>query len=123
MQPRKSGKIVNIASVAGLRGSPSDFQAIGYQSSKGAVIAFTQDLACKWAVHNINVNAIAPGWFPTNMSGVVIARDPEGLKSRIPLHRFGSDHDLKGAALFLSSAASDYVTGQTLVVDGGQTAW
>ncbi len=123
MVPQNSGKIINIASVAGLRGSPPDFQAIGYQASKGALIAFTKDLACKWAMHNINVNAIAPGWFPTNMSGAVIGRDPEGLKQRIPLHRFGSDQDLKGAAVFLASHASDYVTGHTLVVDGGQIAW
>ena len=123
MVAQKQGKIINLASVAGLRGSPPDFQAIGYQASKGAVITFTKDLACKWAMHNINVNAIAPGWFPTNMSDAVIGRDPEGLKSRIPLHRFGSESDLKGAALFLASRASDYVTGQTLVVDGGQTAW
>ena len=123
MVPQKRGKIINIASVAGLRGSPPEFQAIGYQASKGALIAFTKDLACKWAVHNINVNAIAPGWFPTNMSGTVIGRDPEGFLQRIPLHRFGSDQDLKGAAVFLASAASDYVTGHTLVVDGGQIAW
>jgi NAD(P)-dependent dehydrogenase (short-subunit alcohol dehydrogenase family) len=123
MTPQKSGKIINIASVAGLRGSPPEFQAIGYQASKGALIAFTKDLACKWAMYNINVNAIAPGWFPTNMSGVVIGRDPEGLLRRIPLHRFGGEQDLKGAAVFLASAASDYVTGHTLVVDGGQTAW
>jgi gluconate 5-dehydrogenase len=123
MVKQKRGKIINIASVAGLRGSPPDFQAIGYQASKGALIAFTKDLACKWALHNINVNAIAPGWFPTSMSGAVIGRDPEGLLQRVPLHRFGSEQDLKGAAVFLASAASDYVTGHTLVVDGGQTAW
>jgi NAD(P)-dependent dehydrogenase (short-subunit alcohol dehydrogenase family) len=123
MVPQKSGKIINIASVAGLRGSPPDFQAIGYQASKGALIAFTKDLACKWAMHNINVNAIAPGWFPTNMSGALIERGGERLLSRIPLHRLGSDQDLKGAALFLASAASDFVTGHTLVVDGGQIAW
>jgi len=123
MVPQKSGKIINIASVAGLRGSSPDFQAIGYQASKGAVITFTKDLACKWAMHNINVNAIAPGWFPTNMSGALIERGAESLLKRIPLRRFGSDRDLKGAAVFLASAASDYVTGHTLVVDGGQIAW
>jgi gluconate 5-dehydrogenase len=123
MLPQKRGKIVNIASVAGLRGSPPAFQAIGYQASKGALIAFTRDLACKWAAHNIHVNAIAPGWFPTNMSGAVIERNPDALRERIPLHRFGSEHDLKGAAVFLASAASDFVTGHVLVVDGGQTAW
>ena len=123
MLPEKRGKIINIASVAGLRGSHPDFQAIGYQASKGALIAFTKDLACKWAMHNIHVNAIAPGWFPTNMSGVVIGRDPEGLRQRVPLHRFGGENDLKGAVVFLASSASDFVTGHTLVVDGGQTAW
>ena len=65
---QRKGKIINIASVAGIRGAPPEFQAIGYHASKGGVIAFTKDLACKWGVHNIQVNAIAPGWFPTNMS-------------------------------------------------------
>ena len=123
MIPQRSGKIVNIASVAGLRGAPPEFQAAGYQASKGAVITFTKDLACKWAMHNIHVNAIAPGWFPTNMSGVVIERNKEMLRSRIPLGRFGGEHDLKGAAVFLASAASDFVTGHVLLVDGGQCAW
>jgi NAD(P)-dependent dehydrogenase (short-subunit alcohol dehydrogenase family) len=67
-----SGKIINIASVAGLRGASSDLQAIGYHASKGGVVAFTKDLACKCAPHNIQVNAIAPGWFPTHMSGWII---------------------------------------------------
>lgn len=116
------GKIINIASVAGFRGAPPDFQAIGYHASKGGMIAFTKDLACKWGVHNIQVNAIAPGWFPTNMSQVVIERNKENLLKRIPLGRFGNDHDLKGAAVFLASDASDFITGHVLVVDGGQTA-
>ena len=123
MIPRRSGKIINIASVAGLRGSAPEMQAAGYQASKGAVITFTKDLACKWAVHNIHVNAIAPGWFPTNMSSVVIERNQEALRKRIPLGRFGGDHDLKGAVVFLASAASDYVTGHILLVDGGHSAW
>jgi gluconate 5-dehydrogenase len=116
------GKIINIASVAGIHGAPPEFQAIGYHASKGGVIAFTKDLACKWGVHNIQVNAIAPGWFPTNMSQVVIERNKDYFLKRIPLHRFGGDDDLKGAAVYLSSSASDYVTGNVLVVDGGQTA-
>jgi len=123
MIPQRSGKIINIASVAGLRGSPPEMQAVGYQASKGGIITLTKDLACKWAQHNIHVNAIAPGWFPTDMSGVVIERNKEGLRKRIPLGRFGGPNDLKGAAIFLASAASDFVTGQVLVVDGGQTAW
>ena len=117
------GKIINMASVAGLGGASSDLQAIGYHASKGGVIAFTKDLACKWAAHNIQVNAIAPGWFPTHMSSWILEHHKESLLAKIPLHRFGSDHDLKGAAIFLASDASAYVTGHVLVVDGGQTAW
>jgi len=122
MVSQRSGKIINIASVAGLRGAPPEFQAIGYHASKGGVISFTKDLACKWGIHNIQVNSIAPGWFPTNMSQVVIERNKDAFLSKIPLRRFGNDHDLKGAAVFLASSASDYVTGHVLVVDGGQTA-
>ena len=118
-----SGKIINIASVAGLGGASAELQAIGYHASKGGVIAFTKDLACKWAPHNIQVNAIAPGWFPTHMSGWIIEHRKDSLLSKIPLGRFGSDHDLKGAAVFLASDAAAYVTGHVLVVDGGQTAW
>ena len=122
MVPRRKGKIINITSVAGLKGAPPEFQAIGYHASKGGVISFTKDLACKWGIHNVQVNAIAPGWFPTNMSQVVIERNKEIFLKNIPLRRFGGDHDLKGAAVFLASDASDYVTGHVLVVDGGQTA-
>lgn len=118
----RRGKIINIASVAGLRGAPPEFQAIGYHASKGGVIIFTKDLARKWAMHNIHVNAIAPGWFPTDMSGVAIERNKESLRKSIPLNRFGNGHDLKGAAVFLASDASDFVTGHVLVVDGGQCA-
>jgi NAD(P)-dependent dehydrogenase (short-subunit alcohol dehydrogenase family) len=118
-----SGKIINIASVAGMGGASSELQAIGYHASKGGVIAFTKDLACKWASHNIQVNAIAPGWFPTHMSNWVVEHHRDSLLSKIPLHRFGGDDDLKGAAIFLASDASAYVTGHVLVVDGGQTAW
>ena len=123
MAAQRAGKIINIASVAGLSGASTDLQAIGYHASKGGVIAFTKDLACKWAPHNIQVNAIAPGWFPTHMSGWIIEHRKESLLAKIPLGRFGGDHDLKGAAVFLASDASAYVTGHVLVVDGGQTAW
>ena len=122
MVRQRKGKIINIASVAGLRGASTELQAIGYHTSKGGVIAFTKDLACKWGVHNIQVNVIAPGWFPTHMSAVVIERNKEALLARIPLGRFGGEDDLKGAAVFLASDASNYVTGDVLVVDGGQTA-
>src|ERR1700674_1218591 len=119
---QRHGKIINIASVAGLHGAPPEFQAIGYHASKGGVIIFTKDLACKWGIHNIQVNSIAPGWFPTNMSQVLIERNKDTFLKTIPLRRFGNANDLKGAAVFLASAASDFVTGHVLVVDGGQTA-
>ena len=118
-----TGKIINIASVAGLGGAPAELPAIGYHASKGGVISFTKDLACKWAAHNIQVNAIAPGWFPTHMSQRVLEHHSELFLSHIPLRRFGNEHDLKGAAVFLASDASNYVTGHVLVVDGGQSAW
>jgi gluconate 5-dehydrogenase len=119
---QRRGKIINIASVAGIRGASPEFQAIGYHASKGGVIIFTKDLACKWGIHNIQVNSIAPGWFPTNMSQVLIERNRDTFLKTIPMRRFGNDHDLKGAAVFLASDASDFVTGHVLVVDGGQTA-
>src|SRR3984957_6249724 len=122
MIKQRRGKIINMASVAGLRGSPPRFSAIGYSASKGGVIIFTKDLACKWGMHNIQVNAIAPGWFPTDMSGKVIERNKEMLLAGIPLGRFGGPDDLKGAAVFLASDASNFVTGNILVVDGGQSA-
>jgi gluconate 5-dehydrogenase len=122
MVRQRRGKIINIASVAGLRGASAELQAIGYHASKGGVIAFTRDLACKWGAHNIQVNAIAPGWFPTHMSELVIERNRDAFLKRVPLGRFGGDDDLKGAAVFLASDASNYVTGHVLVVDGGQTA-
>ena len=117
------GKIINIASVAGLGGAPPELPAIGYHASKGGLISFTKDLACKWAMHNIQVNAIAPGWFPTHMSNRILERHQELFLAHIPARRFGNEHDLKGAAVFLASDSSNYVTGQVLVVDGGQTAW
>jgi gluconate 5-dehydrogenase len=118
------GKIINMASVAGLGGAPPDvIQATAYHASKGAVISLTKDLACKWAPHNLQVNALAPGWFPTHMSDWVIQHKKGRLLESIPLARFGGEDDLKGAAVFLASDASAYVTGHVLVVDGGQSAW
>lgn len=122
MVPQRSGKIINIASVAGIKGSPPEFSAIGYSSSKGGVLTFTRDLAWKWGLHNVQVNAISPGWFPSDMSAKMIERHKDRFLEAIPLRRFGGSEDLKGAAIFLASKASDYVTGQNLIVDGGQTA-
>jgi NAD(P)-dependent dehydrogenase (short-subunit alcohol dehydrogenase family) len=117
------GKIINIASVAAFRGAdPAAMDAVAYNASKGGLVAMTVDLAVKWAPHGICVNAIAPGWFPSDMSETVLERSGSLLLSRIPLGRLGGADDLKGAAAFLASAASDFVTGVTLPVDGGQLA-
>jgi gluconate 5-dehydrogenase len=118
------GKIVNIASVAAFGGAPPELMnAVAYNASKAGVVGFTRDLATKWARHGINVNAIAPGWFPSDMNKVLLDARPDAYLEHIPLRRFGGPDDLKGAVVFLASPASDYVTGQVVVVDGGQSAW
>jgi NAD(P)-dependent dehydrogenase (short-subunit alcohol dehydrogenase family) len=123
MMAQGGGKIVNIASVAGFGGSPAELMdTVAYNASKGALITLTRDLAVKWARHGINVNAIAPGWFPSRMTAWTLEHHGETLSQLVPLRRFGGPHDLKGAVGYLASAASDYVTGHVLVVDGGTSA-
>ncbi|MBS1241563.1 MAG: Gluconate 5-dehydrogenase, partial [Gemmatimonadetes bacterium] len=117
------GKIINIASIAGLKGTPADvMDTVGYSASKGGLIALTRDLAVKWGPYGIRVNAIAPGFFLTRMSEKVIARSHDYISHTAPLGRIGNPGELAGAALFLASPASDYVTGVTLPVDGGLSA-
>ncbi|TDL80400.1 SDR family oxidoreductase [Peribacillus frigoritolerans] len=117
------GKIINIASVTGMGGTqPELMDTIAYSTSKGAVLTFTKDLAVKLARHNIQVNAIAPGFFPTKMSRSVLEKENAMILKGVPARRFGNEQDLDGAILFLSGKASDYVIGQVLVVDGGITA-
>jgi len=122
MLEQNSGKIINIASVAGLQGTnPKYLDAVGYSASKGAVVNLTKDLAVKWGSRGVHVNAIAPGFFPTKMSKDVIAHGGQEILEGTPLRKFGSENDLKGAALFLAAPASDFVTGAILVVDGGSS--
>jgi gluconate 5-dehydrogenase len=124
MIKKRNGKIINIASYAGLRGTdPEYLNAIAYNTSKGALIAFTKDLAVKWAKYGIQVNAIAPGWFITEMSKWSTENQGERMLDRILLKRFGGGNDLKGSVVFLASRASDYITGHVLCVDGGLMAW
>lgn len=121
MLPRHSGKIINIASIAGLGGNPAAIQTIAYNTSKGAVVNFTRALAAEWGPQGINVNALCPGFFPTKMSrGLLDAIGPQ-VVAATPLRRFGSDEDLQGAVVYLASAASRHVTGQCLAVDGGMS--
>ncbi|MFB5660723.1 SDR family oxidoreductase [Alteribacillus sp. HJP-4] len=123
MVDQKSGKIINITSVAGLNGAdPRFLDAVGYNTSKGAIVTLTKDLAAKWGPDNVHVNAIAPGFFPTKMSEGVLEMGGDMIIDRTPLRRFGGEEDMMGAALFLASAASDYVTGEILAVDGGMNA-
>jgi NAD(P)-dependent dehydrogenase (short-subunit alcohol dehydrogenase family) len=123
MMKRGGGKIVNIASIYGAVGDV--FPASPYYATKGAVINLTRDLAVEWAPFKINVNAIAPGFFPSEMTEAIF-QDPhylEYINKQTPLGRTGNPDDLKGAIVFLTSQASDYVTGQTIFVDGGWTSW
>ncbi len=123
MKKQGRGKIINITSVAGFGGAMPEAQnTVAYNASKAAVTTLTKDLACKWARYGIYVNAIAPGFFPTHMSGGLLEKNQHLVLPRVPLNRLGGDDDLKGAVVFLSSAASDYVTGHCLMVEGGQTA-
>ena len=124
MIKRKKGKIINIVSYAGLIGTdPEYLDAIAYNTSKGGLISFTRDLAVKWARHGIQVNAIAPGWFVTEMTKRIKEHHEKKMIDRLLIKRFGGEDDLKGAIVFLASKASDYITGQILCVDGGLTAW
>jgi NAD(P)-dependent dehydrogenase (short-subunit alcohol dehydrogenase family) len=119
----QGGRIINIASVAGLRGNdPGVMQTLPYNTSKGAVVNFTRALAATLAEHQITVNCICPGFFPTRMSQGVLARIGDSVVARTPLKRLGGDEDLKGIAVFFASPASSYITGQVIAVDGGSTA-
>ena len=122
MIKREHGKIVNIASIYGAVGDI--FHAAPYYASKAAVINLTRALAIEWAPHRINVNAIAPGFFPSEMTEQVFKNEDamKHILSRTPLGRTGEPADLKAVLIYLASPASDYVTGQTIFVDGGWTA-
>ena len=121
MIPRQSGKIINIASVAGLSGTPQGqgIEIIGYSASKGAVVNFPRALAAEWGRHNINVNAICPGIFPSKMTHNLLRRIGDQIIAATPLGRLGGNQDLMGAAVFLASEASRHITGQYITVDGG----
>jgi NAD(P)-dependent dehydrogenase (short-subunit alcohol dehydrogenase family) len=119
MIPRRTGSVVVIASIAGLRGNLPEMTTIAYNTSKGALVNFTRALAAEWGRHGIRVNAICPGFFPSRMSRALLDRMAQAVVARTPLGRLGGEDDLKGAVVFLASEASRHVTGQHLVVDGG----
>jgi 2-deoxy-D-gluconate 3-dehydrogenase len=118
IENNRKGKIVNIASLLSFQGG---ITVPAYAASKGGVAQLTKALANEWAKHGINVNAIAPGYMRTNNTAVLQADETRNrqILERIPAGRWGEPEDLAGAAVFLSSSASDYINGHVLVVDGG----
>ncbi|WP_010175062.1 glucose 1-dehydrogenase [Bacillus coahuilensis] len=122
MKKQGGGKIINLSSITGFGGSHTDtLNAPAYNTSKGAIMTLTKELAVKLAPFNIQVNAIAPGLFPTKMTKAFDSVQDEILKG-IPAGRFGEEKDIQGAALFLASDYANYITGHVLVLDGGMTA-
>jgi NAD(P)-dependent dehydrogenase (short-subunit alcohol dehydrogenase family) len=123
MIPRRTGKIVNIASIAGLYGNPPEWgmNTVAYNTSKGALITLTRTLAAEWGKCNINVNAICPGFFLSKMTAVTLDRIETRVVGLTPLGRLGGSEDLMGSVVFLASEASRHVTGQAIAVDGGCT--
>ncbi|OYU99332.1 MAG: gluconate 5-dehydrogenase [Burkholderiales bacterium PBB5] len=123
MIARRHGRIINIASIAGLAGNPAAMETIAYNTSKGAVVNFTRALAAEWGEHGITVNAIAPGFFPTKMAnGLIEMMGADKMAAAAPLRRLGDSDDLKGAAVLFASQAGKHITGQILPVDGGVSA-
>jgi hypothetical protein len=118
-----SGSIVNVASILGLVASAPIKQA-SYTASKGGLINLTRELGCQWARKGVRVNALAPGWFPSEMTADMWTDEASStyIERNTPLGRIGRDHELDGALLFLASDASSYVVGQTISIDGGWTA-
>ena len=119
----RGGRIINVASIAGLGGNPPGMTTLAYNTSKGAVINFTRALACEWGQYGINVNAICPGMFPSRMTaGTIATLGADKLAASAPLRRLGDDEDLKGVTLLFASEAGKHITGQWLAVDGGVSA-
>jgi gluconate 5-dehydrogenase len=123
MIPRRHGRIINVASIAGLAGNTGAMKTVAYNTSKGAAVNFTRALAGEWGEYGITVNALAPGFFPSKMTkGLLATLGEDNLAAHAPLRRIGDDEDLKGAALLFASRAGKHITGQILAVDGGVSA-
>ena len=122
MIPRRYGRIINIASVAALRGSTTGFKALAYSASKGGLLSLTRALAGEWGVHGITVNAICPGFIPSKMSRAILDTIGEAVIAGTPLRQLGGEDDMKGIVVLLAGAAARHITGQFFAVDGGSTA-
>ena len=121
MLKARSGSIINMASIAGMTGSVSTSHWAGYAASKAGIIGLTRELAATWGRSNIRVNAIAPGYFHSRLADPAIVHAEPQIKATSPIPRVGNAGELKGVAVFLASDAANYITGQTIVVDGGRT--
>lgn len=121
MIEQQSGKIINVSSIAGLSGYAS---SAAYSASKAGVISITKTLAAEWGKHNIQINAICPGVFATDMTADYLKDDEfkEMIKTNVPLGRYATPDELMGTIIYLASNASDYMTGHALIIDGGWTA-
>ena len=121
MLKREYGRIINVASVSGLRSSADGPHYAGYAASKAGLFGLTRELAASWGRQGIRVNAIAPGFFHSRLADAAIEYAEPAIKARNPIARVGEAGELKGVAVFLASDASNYITGQIIVVDGGGT--
>jgi gluconate 5-dehydrogenase len=121
MLKRKYGRIVNIASIAGLQGLVNGPHYAAYSASKAGLLGLTRELAASWGRRGIRVNAIAPGFFHSRLADPAIPLAEPTIRAFNPIPRVGAPGELKGVALFLACDASNYITGQTIVVDGGGT--
>ena len=120
MIPAKWGRIVNVASVAGLMASdPAVVRTVSYNATKHGVVGMTRQLAAEWGEHGITVNAICPGFFPSKMTSVMLGETGKLVLDGTPTGRLGNEEDLKGLAVLLASEASRHITGQVIAVDGG----
>lgn len=122
MIPNKWGRIINTASVAGLIASDPRFvRTVAYNATKHGVVGLTRQLAAEWGEHNITVNAICPGFFPSKMTRATLDTAGEVVMALTPTRRLGNDEDLMGLVVLLASEASRHITGQAIAVDGGAT--
>ncbi len=121
MLKRKYGRIINVASIAGLHASVRGPHYAGYAATKAGLMGLTRELAASWGPNGIRVNAIAPGFFHSRLADAAISLAEPAIKASCPIPRVGAEGELKGVAVFLAADASNYITGQVIVVDGGRT--